>query len=376
VTDADTAQQADDINDGEPTESGSQTAETAAYLSAGEVEATPRVKHREKVPPVRGTIMAIWENRYGQPVTELHDEDGSIDIQIVGFDSPALTPLSEGGEYELEGLRYYDPDDERAYYEFRPTTGIERLDETDADASSDDDGGGDGEHPETTEQPQTAHSADDEQAQATADGGTTPAQNTTEADESDPRYSADLRERVAAAFDAAVNADTNLADKQPLQRELEQHCEDMRAAKQLIERAKTQGWISEPEGHRYRREKLPKVGGSDATSGTEADDHAEDDGDGDGDDADDPDGTEADDDHTDTAPTSTTDLRERVAAAFDAAVNEDTNLADKQPLQRELAEHYDDMKAAKKLIDKAKKQGWISEPASRRYQREKLPEDI
>jgi hypothetical protein len=122
-------------------------------------------------------------------VTELHDEDGSIDIQIVGFDSPALTPLTEGGEYELEGLRYYDPDGERAYYELRPTTGIERLDDPEADTSSDNDGGGEDEQAETTQHPQTAHSVDDaspssdtENTETAADGG----EVTTESTESPP----------------------------------------------------------------------------------------------------------------------------------------------------------------------------------------------
>jgi hypothetical protein len=105
--------------------------------------------------------MAIWENRYGQPVTELHDEDGSIDIHIQGFDSPALTPLSEGGEYEFEGLRYRDPDDERAYYEMRPTTGIERLDDSDADSDTDET---DTETPETTESPEERHHSHSHQA--------------------------------------------------------------------------------------------------------------------------------------------------------------------------------------------------------------------
>jgi hypothetical protein len=114
------------------------------------LEAHTNIQDREKVPAVRGMIMAIWENRYGQPVTELHDEDGSIDIHIQGFDSPALTPLSEGGEYEFEGLRYRDPDDERAYCEMRPTTGIERLDDSDADSDTDET---DTETPETTESP-------------------------------------------------------------------------------------------------------------------------------------------------------------------------------------------------------------------------------
>jgi hypothetical protein len=156
-------------------------AEPPEYLSAGDVEASATVSDREKVPPVRGTIMAMWENRYGKPVTELHDEDGSIDIQIEGFDSPELTPLSEGGTYELDGLRYRDPGDERPYYELRPTTGIERLDDTDADSDTDDDADGDStetdaetskatESPDGPESPQSS-SDDTDTGEATADGG-------------------------------------------------------------------------------------------------------------------------------------------------------------------------------------------------------------
>jgi hypothetical protein len=137
--------------------------------------------------------MAMWENRYGKPVTELHDENGSIDIQIEGFDSPELTPLSEGGTYELDGLRYRDPSDERPYYELRPTTGIERLDDTDADSDTDDDSDGDTdetntemsdatESPDSPELPQSS-SEDTATGEATADGGEIEADDDADADD-------------------------------------------------------------------------------------------------------------------------------------------------------------------------------------------------
>lgn len=130
--------------------------ETPKYLSAGEVEASAAASDREKVPPVRGAVTAVWQNRYGQPVTELKDEDGSIDIQIEGFDSPDTVPLSAGVTYEIDGLRYRKPDDGRAYYELRPTTTVEVVDRP--EGQEDDNNG-----PDTD-----ADSADT----AAADGGT------------------------------------------------------------------------------------------------------------------------------------------------------------------------------------------------------------
>jgi hypothetical protein len=100
------------------------------YLSAGEVEASAGAKSREKLPPVRGTIEAVWQNKYNQPVTELVDDDGSIDIEIEGYELGDV-PLSAGGQYEIDGLRYQDPNDAKEYFELRPTAHIERLDDPD-----------------------------------------------------------------------------------------------------------------------------------------------------------------------------------------------------------------------------------------------------
>jgi hypothetical protein len=205
--------------------------------------------------------MAMWENRYGKPVTELHDEDGSIDIHIQGFDSPALTPLSEGGEYELEGLRYRDPDDERAYYEMRPTTGIERLDAPDADDDADDDAGGDESGTQSTTETVTTDSPDSQSQTVTSnqtatDGGESDTDSHQQTDTTEP---ADVREQLATAFAAAVEDSTGLADKMALQRALTEYCDDMQAAKELIDRATTEGWLSEPVSHRYRCESLPEV---------------------------------------------------------------------------------------------------------------------
>ena len=243
------------------TEDGSESEDTPAYFSAGELEAPANIQDREKVPAVRGTIMAIWENRYGQPVTELHDEDGTIDIHIQGFDSPGLTPLSEGGEYELEGLRYRNRDDERAYYEMRPTTGIERLDTSDTDGEADDDAGGDESSTQSTTETVTTDSPDsrsqaDTSNETATDGGHGEINSQQQIDTTD---TTDPREQLADAFERVAD-ENGLASKVPLQRALTDYCGDMVAAKQLIDRATTEGWLSEPVSHRYRRETLPEVG--------------------------------------------------------------------------------------------------------------------
>jgi hypothetical protein len=261
VTDEETSHAEEGGERDATTKDGSESEDTPAYTSAGELEAPTTIQDREKVPAVRGTIMAIWENRYGQPVTELHDEDGSIDIHIQGFDSPALTPLSEGGEYELEGLRYRDPDDERAYYEMRPTTGIERLDAPDADDDADDDAGGDESGTQSTTETVTTDSPDSQSQTVTSnqtatDGGESDTDNHQQTDTTEPT---DAREQLATAFNAAVEDSTGLADKMALQRALTEYCDDMQAAKELIDRATMEGWLSEPVSHRYRCESLPEV---------------------------------------------------------------------------------------------------------------------
>ena len=103
-------------------------AEAPEYLEAGAVDLSADVSDRETLPPVRGTVAAVWENRFGQAVTELMDQDGSVDIQIVGFDADQV-PLTPGVEYELSGLRARNPAGEEPYVEFRPTTTTNRLEE-------------------------------------------------------------------------------------------------------------------------------------------------------------------------------------------------------------------------------------------------------
>ena len=103
--------------------------EDVEYLEAGAVDLSADVSDRETLPPVRGTVAAVWENRFGQAVTELMDEDGSVDIQIVGFGSADQVPLTPGVEYELSGLRARNPAGEEPYVEFRPTTTTNRLEE-------------------------------------------------------------------------------------------------------------------------------------------------------------------------------------------------------------------------------------------------------
>lgn len=90
---------------------------------------------RDGLPTVRGTVAAVWENRYGKPVAELLDDDGAIDVQIVGFDTPAAVPLSGGGTYKFDGLRVRNPQGEAPYVEFRPTTAVRRVDEPEETAA-------------------------------------------------------------------------------------------------------------------------------------------------------------------------------------------------------------------------------------------------
>ena len=88
-------------------------------------------------------------------------------------------------------------------------------------------------------------------SQTATDGGGSETDSQQQTDTTDPR------EQLADAFSRA--ADNGLASKVPLQRALTDYCEDMVAAKQLIDRATTEGWLSEPVSHRYRRETLPEI---------------------------------------------------------------------------------------------------------------------
>ena len=132
---------------------------------------------REKLPPVRGTVLGVWENRYGKPEAELAGEDGTtVDVQVVGYEMPATTPLSGGSEYELEGLRYRAPDDGRPYVELRPTTavrGVEAPPEPDEDDGGDEDGDAAAVRPAEPDASPPAPASDDgsEAAETATDGG-------------------------------------------------------------------------------------------------------------------------------------------------------------------------------------------------------------
>jgi hypothetical protein len=137
-------------------------------LTPSELDIGEETPDRDTIAPLRGTITAVWENRYGQPVAELDDGEESIDLKIVGFDSPETTPLSGGVEYVLAGLRYRSPEGKVPYFEFRPTVTVETLERPES-----------GEHAAETDAVETADeqtedSADDDStASAAADGGTT-----------------------------------------------------------------------------------------------------------------------------------------------------------------------------------------------------------
>jgi len=120
-------------------------------LQAGEVDLSDSVTDKSELPPVRGTVAAVWRGRYTLEA-ELMTDDGSIDMEIRGFDEPGEVPLSPGVEYEIHGLRARNPNGEVPYVEFRPTSSpktLERPDEDDSeeatpDATAATDGSGDG----------------------------------------------------------------------------------------------------------------------------------------------------------------------------------------------------------------------------------------
>jgi len=123
-------------------------------------------------------------------------------------------------------------------------TGVSPETDTDDDADGDSDET-DTETAETTETTESPDGPSDEtQDTAAADGGVTQSTD-------------DIRGKLADAFDTAVE-DTGLADKMTLQRALKERCGDMQTAKELIEKGKTEGWITEPVSHRYKRGSLPE----------------------------------------------------------------------------------------------------------------------
>jgi hypothetical protein len=143
---------------------------------------------------------------------------------------------------------------------------VERLGVS-PETDTDDDADGDSDTTETdTETTETTESPDspDSQSQTVTsnqtatDGGESDTDSHQQTDTTEPT---DVREQLATAFAAAVEDSTGLANKMALQRALTEYCDDMQSAKQLIDRATTEGWLSEPVSHRYRRESLPEVRG-------------------------------------------------------------------------------------------------------------------
>jgi len=128
-------------------------------------------------------------------------------------------------------------------------------------ATPDDDAGGDESGTQSTAETVTTDSPDSQSQTVTSnqtatDGGESDTDNHQQTDTTEPT---DVREQLATAFAAAVEDSTGLADKMALQRTLTEYCDDMQAAKEMIDRATTEGWLSEPVSHRYRRESLPEV---------------------------------------------------------------------------------------------------------------------
>jgi len=128
-------------------------------------------------------------------------------------------------------------------------------------ATPDDDAGGDESGTQSTTETVTTDSPDSQSQTVTSnqtatDGGESDSDSHQQTDTTEPT---DAREQLATAFAAAVEDSTGLADKMALQRALTEYCDDMQSAKELIDRATTEGWLSEPVSHRYRRESLPEV---------------------------------------------------------------------------------------------------------------------
>ena len=103
LNDSDDSTASDKHDDHDDHDGAADSTDQPDYLSAGEIS-TAGLKSLEEIPSVRGTAAGIWEE-YGNPRTELVGENGSIDIHFKGYDTPDV-PLSPGGEYEVDGLRY------------------------------------------------------------------------------------------------------------------------------------------------------------------------------------------------------------------------------------------------------------------------------
>jgi hypothetical protein len=106
-----------------------------ATLKAGEVDLSDSLTDKSKLPPVRGTVAAVWRGRYSVEA-EIVSEEGSFDMEIRGFDAPGDVPLSGGVEYEISGLRARNPNGKAPYVEFRPTSTPNTIDRPDDEQSS------------------------------------------------------------------------------------------------------------------------------------------------------------------------------------------------------------------------------------------------
>lgn len=93
-----------------------------------------------EMPPVRATVTAIWEDRYGNPVGELEANGATIDVHFAGCEVLLEVPVSEGAKYEFAGLYARTPEGKKPYVEHRPTTDASVLELPDGEADADPDG--------------------------------------------------------------------------------------------------------------------------------------------------------------------------------------------------------------------------------------------
>ena len=175
------------------------SADEKATLKAGEVDLSDTVTDKSELPPVRGTVAAVWRGRYSVEA-EIVSEEGSVDMEIRGFDAPGDVPLSGGVEYEISGLRARNPNGEAPYVEFRPTSTPETINRP-------------GEETET-----------EQAAEAAADGGDEPEQAT------------------RAIVELVAAADEPLSMSSIVQRV---EIADVGKAKRAFEKAKSDGRITE-----------------------------------------------------------------------------------------------------------------------------------
>ena len=203
--------------------------EEPEYIQAGELDLARDVSDRETLPPIRGTIAAVWEDRFGNAVAELVDDQGSVDIQIVAFGADDV-PLSAGVEYELSGLRARNAAGEQPYVEFRPTSSTKKLTDPEQDDLGD--------------------MAADTRQTASTDGGDGNEQAT---DDTDEEPEATLQ---GQPLDEPILTYVSEADGDVDHSDLVDHLKERGAAdsqiSHWIEKLLTRGSISEPEVGTYR----------------------------------------------------------------------------------------------------------------------------